>query len=120
MIKPYFLILIFFMNLSLFAETKPIYETCQSEIATYCKGVKPTKARILQCLKERGKNLSDACDAAESSLSDSMKAKSQGLCKEDVSEYCRWIIPGGGRILKCLFENETKISNQCRVVLNET
>ncbi|PJZ44559.1 cysteine rich repeat-containing protein [Leptospira brenneri] len=113
-------ILIFCFNIGLLAETKPIYEICQPEIATYCQGVKPTKARILQCLKERGKNLSPACESAESSLSESMKAKSQGFCKDDVSEYCRWIIPGGGRILKCLFENETKISNQCKVVLNET
>ncbi|TGL40391.1 hypothetical protein EHQ49_09920 [Leptospira perdikensis] len=118
--KPYFLILIFCFNLSVFAETKTIYEICQPEIATYCKGIKPTKARILQCLKERGKDLSDVCEAAQSALSDTMKTKSQGFCKEDVSEYCRWVIPGGGRILKCLFENESKISNQCKVVLNET
>ncbi|EMY71121.1 cysteine rich repeat-containing protein [Leptospira vanthielii] len=117
--KLYTLILIIFFNLSLFAETKPIYEVCQNEIATYCQGIKPTKARILQCLKERGKNLSDVCEAGQSALSDTMKSKSQGFCKDDVSEHCRWIIPGGGRILKCLFENESKISNQCKVVLNE-
>ncbi|EMY60775.1 cysteine rich repeat-containing protein [Leptospira terpstrae] len=117
--KPNLLILLFCFQLSLYAESKSIYEVCQPEIATYCQGVKLTKARILQCLKERGKNLSDACEAGQSALSDTMKNKSQGLCKEDVSEYCRWIIPGGGRILKCLFENETKISNQCKVVLNE-
>ncbi|TGL88783.1 hypothetical protein EHQ68_09100 [Leptospira congkakensis] len=112
-------ILIFCFNFGLFAETKTIYEICQPEIATYCQGVKPTKARILQCLKEKGKNLSDVCEAGQSALSDTMKTKSQGFCKEDVSEYCRWIIPGGGRILKCLFQNEASISNQCKTVLNE-
>ncbi|PJZ79901.1 cysteine rich repeat-containing protein [Leptospira meyeri] len=115
-------LLIFFVcfNISLFAESKPIYEICKPEIASFCQGVKPTKARILQCLKERGKNLSEACEVGQNALSESMKEKSQGFCKEDVSEYCRWVIPGGGRILKCLFQNEAKISNQCRVVLNET
>ncbi|TGK79163.1 hypothetical protein EHQ24_16585 [Leptospira noumeaensis] len=113
------LILIFCFHFGLFAETKTIYEICQPEIVNYCQGVKHTKARILQCLKERGKNLSDACETAQSTLSDAMKTKSQGFCKEDVSEYCRWIIPGGGRILKCLFQHETSISTQCKTVLNE-
>ena len=117
--KPYFFTLILFFSLPLLAETKTIYEVCQPEIATYCQGIKPTKARILQCLKERGKNLSEACEIGQNALSETMKNKSQGFCKEDVSEYCRWIIPGGGRILKCLFQNESKISNQCKVVLNE-
>ncbi|TGM78167.1 hypothetical protein EHR01_06785 [Leptospira mtsangambouensis] len=116
----FILFLLVCFHISLFAETKTIYEICKPEITSFCQGVKPTKARILQCLKERGKNLSEACEAGQNALSDSMKEKSQGFCKEDVSEYCRWIIPGGGRILKCLFQNETSISAPCKAVLNET
>ncbi|PJZ83972.1 cysteine rich repeat-containing protein [Leptospira harrisiae] len=116
----FILFLLLSFQISLFAESKPIYEICKPEIATYCLGVKPTKARILQCLKERGKNLSEECTKAENILSETMKEKSQGFCKDDVSEYCRWIIPGGGRILKCLFQNEASISTKCKDVLNET
>ncbi|MCW7493549.1 cysteine rich repeat-containing protein [Leptospira sp. 2 VSF19] len=117
--KLYSILLIFLFSFTLFAETKSIYDVCKQEIVTYCQGIKLTKASVLQCLKERGKNLSDVCDAGQNALSESMKNRSQNFCKEDVSEYCRWVIPGGGRILKCLFENEKKISNQCKVILNE-
>ncbi|TGM80205.1 cysteine rich repeat-containing protein [Leptospira bouyouniensis] len=117
--KFYIPILFLFLNLTLNAQSKSIYEICKSEIASYCQGVKPTKARILQCLLEKGKDLSESCEIAQKTLGDAMKAKSQGLCKEDVSEHCRWIIPGGGRILKCLFKHEAKISNACNAVLNE-
>ena len=41
------------------------------------------------------------------------------VCKEDVKKHCRWTVPGGGRIIKCLLKNEKNLSKQCLKTLND-
>jgi hypothetical protein len=35
-------------------------------------------------------------------------------CKADVQQYCANVEHGGGRIMKCLNDNEDKLSQQCK------
>lgn len=37
-----------------------------------------------------------------------------GPCQADVKSFCKDVKPGGGSILKCLKENEAKLSQACR------
>ncbi len=43
---------------SLSAESVSLYSDCAAEIENDCKSVKKTRARIMQCLLEKGKNIS--------------------------------------------------------------
>ncbi|MDF3818423.1 hypothetical protein P3G55_00845 [Leptospira sp. 96542] len=118
-VKLYFFIFIFLFSFALLANPKSFSDFCSKEISTNCPDVKKTKSRQAQCLLEKGKNISEPCEKALHHLMSSTKQKSEGVCKPDVKEHCRWVIPGGGRILKCLFANESKLSEPCRVALNE-
>ncbi len=40
--------------------------------------------------------------------------KGEGPCKKDVETLCAGIEPGEGRIMKCLKENDSKVSAECK------
>lgn len=103
---------------SIMAESVFLQE-CNKEQATFCAGIPNIKAKISQCLLENSDKLSDECKLQLKKYADQARSTSAGACKVDVGEHCRWVIPGGGRILKCLFKHEDKLSDSCRKALNE-
>jgi hypothetical protein len=40
-------------------------------------------------------------------------------CRAEVKQLCRGILPGGGRIKKCIEANENKLSPPCRKAVQE-
>ena len=40
-------------------------------------------------------------------------------CRAEVKQLCRGILPGGGRIKKCIEANESKLSPPCRKAVQE-
>lgn len=40
-------------------------------------------------------------------------------CRAEVKQLCRGILPGGGRIKKCIEANENKLSPSCRTAVQE-
>ena len=40
-------------------------------------------------------------------------------CRAEVKQLCRGILPGGGRIKKCIEANESKLSPACRTAVQE-
>jgi hypothetical protein len=96
--------------------------SCSKDIAKFCKDVKPGGGRILDCLKQHEKDLSAACKEQVTKREE--KAEKSGelsqACKGDVDKLCKDVKLGGGRILKCLKENESKLSAQCKATLAKT
>jgi hypothetical protein len=41
------------------------------------------------------------------------------FCEADAGKYCRWVLPGGGRIVKCMFEHFDDLSPVCQEKLSE-
>ncbi len=41
-------------------------------------------------------------------------------CSADVAKYCKDVKPGGGRIARCLKENENQLSPACKSSIEET
>jgi hypothetical protein len=44
----------------------------------------------------------------------------QGPCADDVAKYCKDVKPGGGRLAKCLKENEKQLSPACRSSIEDS
>lgn len=40
-------------------------------------------------------------------------------CRAEVKQLCRGILPGGGRIKKCVEANENKLTPPCRMAIQE-
>ncbi|HMX32850.1 MAG TPA: cysteine rich repeat-containing protein, partial [Leptospiraceae bacterium] len=92
---------------------------CKVDQDKFCKDIPSPKAKITQCLLEHTNDLSESCKANLKDYVEKMRTQASGACKEDVNQFCKWVIPGGGRILKCLFKNESSLSASCKKILNE-
>jgi len=44
----------------------------------------------------------------------------QGPCADDIAKYCKDVKPGGGRLARCLKENEKQLSPACRSSIEES
>ncbi len=109
-----------FILISPSVATETIFlKNCEKDQKTYCEEIPKKKAKIAQCLLENSDHLTDTCQLELKTYTDQMKKMGSGACKADVSEHCRWVIPGGGRILKCLFKHEALLSEVCKKALNE-
>jgi len=96
---------------------------CKEDIAKYCSGVQPGGGRIMDCLKDHYKDISQEC--YDKIKSGPANAQAQGTgqkpsgdplvkaCKEDVAKYCSSVLPGSGRIVNCLKDHYKDLSQEC-------
>lgn len=86
---------------------------CADDVAKFCKDVKPGGGRLAKCLKEHENELSSACKSRREELKMKVREAAKA-CHDDIEQFCGNVKPGGGRILRCLKEHESKLSTECR------
>ncbi len=89
---------------------------CKADVEKLCKDVKPGEGRIAKCLKRNEADVSPGCKDAMAQMHDKMQAFMEA-CGDDAKQYCQGVKRGHGRILKCLKENEAKLSEGCRTAM---
>jgi hypothetical protein len=89
---------------------------CADDIEKYCKEVKPGGGRLLNCLKSHETELSVSCRGKISELQGIVKECEQA-CSGDITQFCKEIQPGEGRIMKCLREHDKELSSSCSAKL---
>ena len=98
---------------------------CKTEIATYCKDVKPGEARILACLYAYEDKLSGKCEYALYDAAARLERAVTALtyvakeCEADLQANCSNVQPGEGRLLQCLEKNNDKLSQRCKGALKD-
>ena len=85
---------------------------CADDIEKYCKEIKLGGGRLLNCLKSHETELSESCQKKISELQGIIKDCEQA-CSGDITQFCKEVQPGGGRIIKCLREHDKEISSSC-------
>ncbi len=89
---------------------------CHADIAALCPNLQPGRAdhrAIAQCLQSQQDKLSPACKAEVNE----MKAREEAAreaCKPDVEKFCAGVAAGGGRIMECLKQHESELSDACK------
>mgnify|MGYP001614479854 CR=1 FL=1 len=91
-------------------------EACKADVEKLCKDVEPGDGRLVKCLKEHEAELSAPCKAAGEEMRDGREAMKEA-CKADFDAFCKGIEPREGRLIKCMKENEAKVSEKCRSVM---
>jgi hypothetical protein len=91
-------------------------DPCSADIQKFCKGVKPGGGTIAACMKEHSQELSQSCKSHVAALEGNVKLFAKA-CKSDFQKYCKGVKPGEGRIIFCLKEHETDLSDSCRNLL---
>ena len=119
----------FFVSISSAWAVENVVETvatgCEKELATYCKDVTPGEGRILACLYAHSDKLSGQCEYALYDAAVQLERFVSALgyvaneCDADMDKFCAEVAAGEGRILNCLDENASKISERCTQALKD-
>ncbi len=95
---------------------------CHADVQKFCKDMK--RRAVGKCLDEHVKELSPECakeHVARQAKRKEMESKIEELkvaCEADVKSLCADLEGGEGRLMKCLKENEAKISGEkCKAAL---
>jgi len=99
-------------------------ELCREDVQKFCKDIKPGEARIMRCLKEHHDQLSPACKAKGTEMSEKMKEmrkemgaemkESTEACKADREKFCKDVKMGEGRIMDCMMSHKEELSPACK------
>jgi len=91
---------------------------CAGDMAKFCKGVLYGEGRVMDCLKGHEEELSPACKDHQLAMIKRLKEAPQ-VCQDDVERFCRNVRPENRRILRCLKQNEAKLSRECGNVMKD-
>ena len=98
---------------------------CKTEIDAYCKDVTPGEGRVLACLYARSDKLSGKCEYAlydaAAQLERAVAALSYVVneCADDLNQFCQKVPAGEGRLLKCIQENDPRVSSRCKEAMKQ-
>jgi hypothetical protein len=98
---------------------------CKTELDTYCKDVTPGEARVLACLYARSDKLSGKCEYAFYNAAAQLERAVGELsyvvneCADDLNQFCQKVPAGEGRLLKCIQENDPKVSSRCKEAMKQ-
>ena len=128
------------------AQTNAIRQSCRSDYQSYCSSVPTGGAASLQCLQSHLSQLSSPCQTAVSAASGGAAtsppaaigqaaapssappppmssrekmAVMRRACGADFRAYCGGVRLGGGEGMRCLAQNESRLSPACQNVLAE-
>jgi len=85
---------------------------CAEDITRLCKEVQFGGGNVMNCLKEHEQELSAACRDHQLVMIKKLKDAPQ-VCQDDVERFCRQVRPENRRILRCLKQNQAKLSPAC-------
>jgi len=107
------------------AAAQSIFESCETDLKTYCSDVVPGSGRILSCFYAHEDKLSESCDAAiedQANLLDWFFETVRYVmdrCEDDIQKHCAGVEFGGGRIFSCLVEKTPLLTDDCRNLIPE-
>lgn len=105
------------------ASAQDVLSACAPAIKAHCSDVTPGHGRMYSCLYSYEDKLSEACNAASADVLDSLDAffgmityvKQQ--CIADIATHCESVAKGNGRVLACLQDKQSELSESCAPVV---
>jgi hypothetical protein len=100
--------------------------SCNTDAAILCPGLPLNSQKSFMCLMAYEDNLSTACSLgiveAAMTLEAGMMAIDYSIkaCEADADKFCLDVVPGEGRIVSCLVQNESSLGSQCTTALKDT
>ncbi|MEE9912306.1 MAG: cysteine rich repeat-containing protein [Deltaproteobacteria bacterium] len=85
---------------------------CEQDIKMFCKNVRPGKGRILRCMKQYDKYLSDSCLEHIGVVKEQTQMFKKA-CKNDVPKFCGTVQAGNGDVVRCLKQHQAELAAQC-------
>ena len=98
---------------------------CEQELAGYCADVTPGEGRTLACLYAHSDKLSGQCEYALYDAAVQLERFISALsyvaneCNTDLQTFCADVAVGEGRLLGCLDNNFSQLSQRCSQALTD-
>jgi hypothetical protein len=111
------------MHADMEARMQAFSEACKADAQQHCKGVEPGKGRMVACLRKNEASLSPGCKEQMSKMDErrdqarARMSEAKEACKGDAKQLCGDVKPGEGRMMRCLKDNEAKLSAACKAAL---
>ncbi len=95
---------------------------CASEMAAFCKDVKPGTPAMIECLEKHESMLSDACRAYEEKMGGRRTESREDVrqermlrqaCAAEIDKFCRNAGFGPGGMAACLNDHMNELSTPC-------
>jgi hypothetical protein len=89
---------------------------CAADQKKLCAGVEPGEGRIINCMKEHEADLSPACKQKLAAKKGEWMEKHpvMAACKADKDRLCAGMTPGDGKLMACMKEHSSEVSEACR------
>jgi len=101
-----------FIPIAVPAQDKGGSGACRADAQRFCAQTAGGGSKIMDCLIDHQKEISDGCyDFLKARLS--QQRGGADACKADVSQLCKGVEAGGGRIVNCLIDHQKEISDGC-------
>ena len=85
---------------------------CKADIQKFCKSVPPGKGRLLRCMRQYSRHLTDECIQHISVVKEN-SAQFKKACKKDINRFCSDADKSGGTVFRCLEKNHASLSAVC-------
>lgn len=99
---------------------------CDDDVKKYCDGLGDNTQKIFMCLAAYEDHLSDRCKRGIVEAAVAMRLGAAAIeyslqaCEADADKHCLDVEPGEGRLVRCIKNNEAKVSSECVTALKET
>ena len=99
-----------------------VLEACQGDISKFCEGVTPGNGHIIACMYAYEDQISEDCSVAIVDFGDAIDnlfysaRQALAICAPDIETHCADTQIGGGRILSCLNEVASELTDECKMV----
>jgi len=85
---------------------------CRADIQKFCKSVRPGKGKLLRCMRQYSRHLSEACTDHIGVVKEKTGLFKKA-CKKDIGRFCADVEKTPGAIFRCLEENHASLSAVC-------
>lgn len=86
---------------------------CRDDRMKHCSHAMGDHAKMLQCMNDHEKDLSNACREHKNAMNADMKS-AHAVCMQDIEKFCADVKPGQGRMRECLKKNQAGLSQACK------
>ena len=95
--------------------SSPPARPCAADVARLCPNAQGRQA-VHACLQQNAEQVSTECKARIDQARQKFEAAREA-CKDDVATFCSNVQPGGHRVVACLRQHTSELSQACQAVI---
>ena len=103
-----------------------LVEACEQDLEKYCSQVTPGEGRLLHCVAAHEDKISGQCEYALYRAATVLEQMAAAIayvaqqCETEIRTLCSNVMPGEGRIVACLKDQDANVGAACKKAIADT